>query len=77
MTTALEPAPLPVLLRPTVPNLTLTGAPSRSLPLAIFAKTPEDVRLSHGAKTALIITAVIVGALLITGAVVLSRPGHF
>lgn len=35
----------------------------------------KEVRLSSGAKTAIIITAIVVGALIIVGAVALSRPG--
>jgi hypothetical protein len=36
----------------------------------------KEVRLSSGAKTAIIITAIVVGALIIIGAVALSRgPG--
>jgi len=35
----------------------------------------KEVRLSSGAKTAIIITAIVVGALLIVGVIALSRPG--
>lgn len=35
----------------------------------------EEVRLSKGAKTAIIVTAIVVGALIIVGVVVLARPG--
>jgi hypothetical protein len=35
----------------------------------------KEVRLSSGAKTAIIVTAIVVGALLILGVVVLARPG--
>lgn len=35
----------------------------------------QEVRLSSGAKTAIIVTAIVVGALIIIGAVALSRPG--
>lgn len=35
----------------------------------------KEVRLSSGAKTAIIITAIVVGALIIVGAVALSKPG--
>ena len=35
----------------------------------------KEVRLSSGAKTAIIITAIVVGALIILGAVVLAKPG--
>jgi hypothetical protein len=35
----------------------------------------KEVRLSSGAKTAIIITAIVVGALIIVGAIALSRPG--
>ncbi|HSO33363.1 MAG TPA: hypothetical protein VLT33_12605 [Labilithrix sp.] len=43
---------------------------------AFFAPTPAEIRLSRGAKTALIVTAIVVGSLMIIGVVVLSRPGH-
>lgn len=35
----------------------------------------KEVRLSSGAKTAIIVTAIVVGALIIVGAVALGRPG--
>lgn len=43
---------------------------------SLFATTPEDIRLSRGAKTAIIITAVVVGVLLVVGVVAVTRPGH-
>jgi hypothetical protein len=43
--------------------------------LSPFAPAPGDVRLSRGAKTAIIVGAIVVGALLIVGIVVLSKPG--
>ena len=55
--------------------LVLIGAPSGGLALTLFAKAPQDTRLSHGAKTAIIITAIVVGALLIVGVLAISRPG--
>lgn len=51
----------------------LVRAPS---PLSLPLKDPtEEVRLSKGAKTAIIVTAIVVGALIIVGVVVLARPG--
>lgn len=45
-------------------------------PLSVPLKDPtEEVRLSKGAKTAIIVTAIVVGALIIVGAVVLAKPG--
>ncbi len=35
---------------------------------------PTDIRLSRGAKTAIIVTAIVVGVLLIAGVVVLAKP---
>jgi hypothetical protein len=47
------------------------GSASRSP----FAPTPTEIRLSPEAKTAIIIGAVIVGVLIIVGAVVVAKPG--
>lgn len=45
-------------------------------PLSVPLKDPtEEVRLSRGAKTAIIVTAIVVGALIIVGVVVLAKPG--
>ena len=52
------------------------GAESAEAPRLLFARAPDQIRLSHGAKTALIITAIVVGCLIIVGVVVVSRPGH-
>jgi hypothetical protein len=57
-------APVLVALRPLLP--------ARATASPFLAPIPEDVRLSRGAKTAIIVTAIVVGVLLI--AVVVSRP---
>jgi hypothetical protein len=36
----------------------------------------EDIRLSHGAKTAIIVTAIVVGVLLLVGVIAVNGPGH-
>lgn len=51
----------------------LAGAPTS---LALFAPAPRDIRLSHGAKVAIIVTAIVVGSLIVLGVVIASRPGH-
>ena len=55
----------------------LTVAQMRAEQALPFQLDPpmKEVRLSSGAKTAIIITAIVVGALIIIGAVALSRPG--
>lgn len=63
-------------LGPLAPRLALAGAQPLRAPLALFAPTPEEIRLSRGAKTAIIVTAIVVGALLVVGVVAVSRPGH-
>jgi hypothetical protein len=68
---------------PTPIDLRLTGlarAPSTMSSddaprLSPFAPAPADIRLSRGAKTAIIVGAIVVGALLIVGVVVLAKPG--
>jgi hypothetical protein len=45
-----------------------------AVPFSLDASMKE-VRLSHGAKVAIIVTAIVVGALIIVGAVALSQPG--
>ena len=57
-------------------RLALLGMQPEPARSALFAPTPAEVRLSHGAKTAIIVTAIVVGALVIIGVVALSRPGH-
>jgi hypothetical protein len=57
-------------------RLMIPAPPTASGPLSSRALAPEDIRLSRGAKTALIVTAIVVGVLLIAGAVVVTRPGH-
>lgn len=45
-------------------------------PLSVPLRDPtEEIRLSKGAKTAIIVTAIVVGALIIVGVVVLAKPG--
>jgi hypothetical protein len=63
-------------VRPIGARLALVGVQPVRAPLAVFAPTPDEIRLSRGAKTAIIVTAIVVGALLIVGAVAISRPGH-
>lgn len=53
----------------------LAGQPLQT-DVSLFAKAPEDIRLSRGAKTAIIITAIVVGVLLVVGVVAVTRPGH-
>jgi hypothetical protein len=40
------------------------------------ASSTTDIRLSHGAKTAIIVTAIVVGVLIIVAVVALGHPGH-
>lgn len=69
------------------PTVTPDGSPEIRHSLAVAQMRAEqvlpfqleppmkEVRLSSGAKTAIIVTAIVVGALIIIGAVALSRPG--
>jgi hypothetical protein len=41
---------------------------------ATAVPTMTEVRLSHGAKTAIIVTAIVVGALLLVGVIAVSAP---
>lgn len=68
--------PATSLVSPIGARLASLGAQSAEAPRLLFAGTPEEIRLSRGAKTALIITAIVVGCLIIVGVVVVSRPGH-
>lgn len=61
---------LPALVTPRLPLPTV--AETR----LFFAPAPEEVRLSRGARTALIVTAIVVGTLLLVGVVAVSRPGR-
>ncbi len=42
----------------------------------LFAPSPAEIRLSRGAKTAIIVAAIVVGVLLVVGVVAVTRPGH-
>lgn len=71
---------LPPELAPIVPRLGLFAAGARrgaAAEVGLFAPAPHDIRLSRGAKTAIIVTAIVVGALLVIGVVVVaSKPKH-
>ena len=41
---------------------------------AVAPPQPQEIRLSSGAKTAIIITAIVVGALIIVGVIALHGP---
>ena len=75
-------APIPVFVRApeVVPALGARLPLFTPRPLGaearLFAVAPEDIRLSRGAKTAIIVTAIVVGVLLIVGVVAVTRPGH-
>lgn len=43
-------------------------------PAGLFRPDPADIRLSRGAKTAIIVGAIVVGVLLIVGIVVVAAP---
>jgi hypothetical protein len=65
--------------RPPLARIMLThsealGLTERAVSAPLISPTSE-IRLSRGAKTAIIVTAIVVGVLLIVGAVVLTRPG--
>lgn len=46
-------------------------------PVSAFAPAPKEIRLSHGAITAIIIGGIIVGVLVIAGVVIVaSKPSH-
>lgn len=77
--TASTSTTLPAFVRGPSPidaRLALLGAEAAPAPVAFFARTPEEIRLSHGARTALIVTAIVVGSLIILGLVVVSRPSR-
>lgn len=63
-------------LSPIGARLALFRTTPAQAPLALFAPAPEEIRLSHGAKTAIIVTAIVLGALLIVGVVAVSAPGR-
>ncbi|MEA2746534.1 MAG: hypothetical protein QOI41_677 [Myxococcales bacterium] len=67
------PIPIPI---PNILTLHLATRPTLP-PSSVLARTPEDIRLSHGAKVAIIVSAIVVGSLLVLGLVVYgTRPGH-
>lgn len=57
-------------------TLRLAARPALPASLGLFASRPDEIRLSHGAKIAIIVTAIVVGSLIVLGAVIVSRPGH-
>jgi hypothetical protein len=75
VTAIATPIPIPIPI-PNVLTLHLATRPALP-PSSLLARTPEDIRLSHGAKVAIIVSAIVVGSLLVLGLVVYgTRPGH-
>ena len=79
------PAAVPTIVTEVLPALPLIVPSGARLHLAaqpplpriaLFAPAPEEIRLSHGAKVAIIVSAIVVGSLVVLGLVVFSRPGH-
>jgi hypothetical protein len=79
------PTPLdaePVMLTAFVPAISLGPRPllfatrPSSATLAFLAPSPAEIRLSRGAKTAIIVTAIVVGSLLLLGTVVVVSNKH-
>lgn len=66
----------PDVLAPNSAQLPLFGIEPAAARSALFAPVPTEVRLSRGAKTAIIVTAIVVGVLLVVGVVAVTRPGH-
>jgi hypothetical protein len=64
--------PIDGRLGPAARDALVRSASPRSFPLQ---DPTEEIRLSRGAKTAIIVTAIVVGALIIVGVVVLAKPG--
>jgi hypothetical protein len=62
-----EPAPIMLF----APDIHTRIAPARN---ALVAPAPQEIRLSSGAKTAIIVTAIVVGALIIVGVLALHHP---
>lgn len=67
------------LARPDVLALTSRALAPKAADLATSAtnlSSPHvaDIRLSRGAKTAIIVTSIVVGVLLITGVIVIGKP---
>jgi hypothetical protein len=54
-------------------TLEMLRAPPAALP--VLGQTPTNIRLSEGAKTAIIVGAIIVGVLIIVGVIALSGKG--
>ena len=50
-------------------------SPSARSPLASTSSSFTEVRLSRGAKTAIIVGAIVVGVLIVVGVVALGKPG--
>lgn len=78
------PAPMTVVgaraapgaIGPIGARLPLFGAEPAAGRPAWLAPTPAEIRLSRGARTAIIVTAIVVGVLVIAGVVAVARPGH-
>ncbi len=60
-----------LLLALSLPAIALTRD---HLPSA--APALQEIRLSHGAKTAIIVTAIVVGVLIVVGVVFVAAPDH-
>jgi hypothetical protein len=63
------PPPAPVMLF--APDIHTRIAPART---AIVPSSPEPIRLSKEAKTIIIVSAIVVGALIIIGVIALNHP---
>ncbi len=66
----------PSIIGPIGARLPLFGAAPAAARSALFTPTPAEIHLSRGAKTAIIVTAIVVGVLVIVGVVAVARPGH-
>lgn len=64
----------PNILALTTNALSITHLSPATSKLDLVAKSPTDIRLSRGAKTAIIVTAIVVGVLVIAGVIVLAKP---
>lgn len=77
VTGGVQPATLLELVRP-APALSLTSAEAMNVAapstLSRLPLTAEEIRLSRGAKTAIIVGAIVVGVLLIVGVVAVAKP---
>ncbi len=74
-----QEAPPIELVRPAQDPLDTRIAIARALaaPAGFVAPAPKEIRLSNGAKTAIIVTAIVVGALIILVAVSAHHHGPF